>query len=63
MKYQVLIMGEQYLHYNIKKRKKQGSFDILHDISENFTLVQLMASANNFNHAVSIVGYWILNSI
>ena len=34
--------GEQHLHYNIKKWKKKGIFDILHDISENFTLIQLM---------------------
>ena len=31
--------GDQRLHYKIKQRKKQGSFDIIHDISENVTLV------------------------
>ena len=49
---------EQRLHYNIKKRKK-GQFDIFHEISENFTLVQLMESFGNVNHTVSIVVYWI----
>ena len=53
--------GEQRLHCNIKKWKK-SQFKILHDISENVTLVQLMDSAGNVNHAVSIVGYWIFDS-
>ena len=58
---QVKKPGEQRLHYNIKKRKT-GQFDIIHGISENFTLVQLMASVGNFNHAVSIFRYWIFDS-
>ena len=39
--------------------KKQVSFDIIIDISENVTLVQLMDIVGNINNAVSIVGYWI----
>ena len=58
---QVRNPGEQRLHYNIKKQKK-GQFEILHDISENFTLVQLMYSVGNVNHAVSISIYWIFDS-
>ena len=46
----------------LRNEKKQGSFDILHDISENFTLVQLMESVCNVNNAVSIVGYGIFDS-
>ena len=42
--------------------EKQGSFDILRSISENVTLVQLMDIVGNFNHAVSIFGYWIFDS-
>ena len=38
MKYQVNNPGYQSLHYNIKKWKTQGTFDIIHDISENVTL-------------------------
>ena len=49
--------GEKRLYYNIKKWKK-GQFDILHEISENVTLAQLMDSVGNVNHAVSIFGYW-----
>ena len=41
---------------------KQGSFNILHDISENVTLVHLMETFVNVNHGVSIVGYWIFDS-
>ena len=32
------------------------------DISENFTLVQLMDSLGNVNHAISVVGYCIFDS-
>ena len=42
--------------------KKNYAFDILNDISENVTLVQLMGSLGNVNHAISIVGYWIFYS-
>ena len=35
---------------------------ILEDISENFTLVQLMDSLGNVNHAISVVGNCIFES-
>ena len=38
------------------------AFDILNDISENVTLVQLMDSIGNVNHSISIVGHWIFDS-
>ena len=62
MKDQVLKPGEQCLHYNINKWIKQVSFDILHYISKNVTLVQLMDTFGIVNCAVSIVGYWIFES-
>ena len=34
--------GEQHLRYNLKIWKKKSAFDILNEISEHFTLVQLM---------------------
>ena len=34
---------------------KKDDFDILNEISENVTLVQLMDSLGNVNHAISIV--------
>ena len=38
------------------------AFGILNDISEIFTLVQLMDSLVNFNPSISIVGRWIFDS-
>ena len=39
-----------------------GSFDILTDISEHFTLLHLIDSLGNANHAISVVGYWLFDS-
>ena len=39
-----------------------GSYDILTDISEHVTLVQLMDYLGNVNHDISVVGYWIFES-
>ena len=54
--------GEQHLRYNLKKCKNKGDFDILNDISEKVTLVQLMDTLGNMNHAIIIKGYWIFDS-
>ena len=62
MKYQVRNLVKKHIHYKIKKWKKQGSYDILHDIIENVILVQSMDNAGNVNHTVSIVGYCIFDS-
>ena len=59
MKNKVCKTGEQHLYNNIIILIKQGSFDIIYDISENFTLVILMDNFGNVKHAVSIVIYWI----
>ena len=40
----------------------RGYFYILTEISEHVTLVQLMDSLGNVNHAISVVGYWIFDS-
>ena len=55
------IKGEQNLRYNMKIWNKKGAFNILNDISENVTLVQLMDTLGNLNHAISIVRYWIFD--
>ena len=39
-----------------------GDYKILEDISANVTLVQLMYSIGNVNHAISVVGSWIFDS-
>ena len=55
-------VGEARVHYNLIKYKKMREYKILEDISENVTLVQLMDSLGNVNHAISVVGNWIFDS-
>ena len=47
---------------NLTIWRQNDAFDILNDISGIFTLVQLMESLGNMNHAISIVGHWIFDS-
>ena len=56
------LKGEPKVHYSLIKYKKKGSYDILTDISEHVTLIKLMDSWGNVNHAISVVGYWIFDS-
>ena len=51
------IKGEHNLIYNMKVWKKNDDFDILKNVSEYVTFVQLMDSLGNANHAIIIVGY------
>ena len=53
---------EARVHYKLIKYKKMGDYKILEDISANVTLVQLMDSLGNVNHAISVVGSWIFDS-
>ena len=53
------IKGGQNLKYNLTIWKKNDYFYIPNDISENVTLVKLMDSLVNVNHAISILEYWI----
>ena len=62
MKNRRKIKGDQNLRYNLTIWKKNDAFDILNDISENVTLVQLIYSLGNVNFATSIVGRWIFYS-
>ena len=50
------------MHYSLERIKKKGEYDILKNISANVTLVQLMDSLGNINHAISVVGSWIFDS-
>ena len=54
--------GETKVHYSLVKYKKKGLYKILEYISDNVTLVQLMDSLGNVNHAISVVGNWIFDS-
>ena len=49
--------GEQNLRYNLTIWSENDAFDILNEISENVTLVQLMDSLGNVNHDIIIVGH------
>ena len=51
------IKVEQNLRYNLMICSKNEAFDILNDISENVSLVQIMYSLGNVNHAINIVGH------
>ena len=55
-------IGEAKVHYNLIKYKKKGVYKFYEDISENITLVQLIDSLGNVNHAISVLGYWIFDS-
>ena len=62
MKNRRIIKVEKNVQYNLTIWKKNDVFDILNDISEDVTLVQLMYSIGNVNHAISIVGHWSFDS-
>ena len=53
--------GEQHLRYNLKKCKNKGDFDIINDISENVTLVQLMYTLVNVNYDIIMKVSWIFD--
>ena len=54
--------GDHHLRYEIKQWKIKGSFDIINDISDIFTIVQLMETIVNLNHSVNIVEKCIFDS-
>ena len=56
------IQVEPKVYYSLNKYKNKGSYHTLTDISEHITLVQLMDSLGNVNHAISVVGYWKFDS-
>ena len=56
------IKGEQHIIYNMKIWNKNDAFYILNEISENVTLVQLMDTLGNVNHAIIIASSWIFDS-
>ena len=62
LKNEKILKGEPIVYYILRKYKKKGYSDIRKDISEHVTLVQLMDSLGNVNHAISVVGYCIFDS-
>ena len=57
LKSEKTLKGEPRVYYSLKIYKKMGYYDILIDISEHVTLVQLMNSLCRVNHYISFVGY------
>ena len=53
---------EQNIHYKLGQWRKMGTFDILNNISEYVTLVQLIDSLGNINHAVGVFENLIFDS-
>ena len=63
MSKRIKIKSEQNLRYNLTIwSKNDDDFDIRNEISEIFTLVQLMDLLGNVNHAISIIRHWISDS-
>ena len=60
MKEEAIEKGEQHLNYKMEQQKKTGIFDILNNMGKYVTLVPLMGSVVNLNHAGNLVGKWIL---
>ena len=56
MKKKLRHKGEHHLRYIMERWNEKGGFDILNEMSKNVTLVKLMYSLGNVNHAISIVG-------
>ena len=54
--------GEARVPYQLIKYKVMGDYKILEDISAKGSLVQLMNSLVNVNHAISVVGNCIFDS-
>ena len=48
--------GEPKVHYNLMKYNMMREYKILEDISADVTLVHLMDSLGNVNHAISVFG-------
>ena len=55
-------VGETRVHYNLIKYKEMREYNLLEYISEKVTLVHLIDSLGNVNHAISVVGNWIFDS-
>ena len=62
LKNKTKLKGEPRVYYILRKYKRMGSYDILIEISEHVTLVQLMYSLGSVNDAISVVGCWIFDT-
>ena len=53
--------GEARVHYKLIEYKKKGNYNFFQDVIANVTLVQLMDSIENVNHAIIVVGICIFH--
>ena len=56
------IKGSHNLRYYMKVWVRKDDFEIIKNVSEYVTLMQLMESLENVNNAISILGYCIFES-
>ena len=54
--------GKTKVRYILIKYEQKGTYTNLKDISDHFTLVELMDSLGNVNRDISVVGYFIFDS-
>ena len=54
--------GKPKVYYNLGKYKNMGSYDVMTDITEHVTLLQLLYSLVNINNSTNVFGYWIFDS-
>ena len=50
---------DQQYQYTLNNGYKRGTSDIIYNMSEHVTLVKLVDTLVNINHAISIYGVWI----
>ena len=50
------------MYYSLRKYKNDGTYNILTDISEHITLVEVINYLGNVNHAIIVVEYRIFDS-
>ena len=48
----------EHRRYEVKKRKRRNDFDIINDMSEYVTLIQLIENLVNVSYAVTIHFVW-----
>ena len=53
---------EQQCNHSSKQQQKGGTFDILNEMSEYLTLVQLIYNLVSLSKAVTISGVWIFDA-
>ena len=61
LKNQKRVKSDYKFYYSMQEYRKNGSFNILNNIFEQVTLVQLIYFVGNVSHAISVFGYCIFD--